>query len=105
MAWLETLVVLAVIVLVGSAAYTVIRGAGKPRQSAIGTNSRWVATHYAVSGATRVVVRRVRPEVRGGLDEHIIMQIPDSDSDFESKYLEAMAQARARAALFELESE
>jgi hypothetical protein len=54
---------------------------------------------------TRVGVRKVRAEVGAVLDEQIIVEIPDSDSDFDAKFIEAMAQARARAALFESESD
>ena len=39
------------------------------------------------------------------LDEHVVVEIPDGDSDFDTKFLEAMAEARARAALFESESD
>jgi hypothetical protein len=39
------------------------------------------------------------------LDEHFIAEISDGDPDFDVKFLEAMAQARARVALFESESD
>jgi hypothetical protein len=61
--------------------------------------------HYSAGNVTRVVVRRVRTEVGAVLDEQIIVEIPDSDSDFDAKFIEAMAQAVARAALFESESD
>ena len=61
--------------------------------------------HYSARNVTRVVVRRVRAEVGAVLDEQIIVEIPDSDSDFDAKFIEAMAQARARAALFDSESD
>ena len=64
-----------------------------------------MATHYAVHDATRVVVRNMRLGSDDVLDEHVVVEIPDSDSDFDTKFLEAMAEARARAALFESESD
>ena len=64
-----------------------------------------MATHYAVNGVTRVVVRKVRLGNDDVLDEHLVVEIADGDSDFDTKFIEAMAEARARAALFESESD
>ena len=47
----------------------------------------------------------VRADVGDVLDEHVMVEIPDGHSDFDAKFIEAMAKARARAALFELESD
>ena len=105
LALVEALVVLAIVLITASVAYALIRGGGKPQVAAADSTARWVARHYSAGNATRVVVRRVRAEVGAVLDEQIIVEIPDSDSDFDAKFIEAMAQARARAALFESESD
>ena len=104
LALVEALVVLAIVLITASVAYALIRAGGKPQVAADST-ARWVAMHYSAGNVTRVVVRRVRAEVGAVLDEQIIVEIPDSDSDFDAKFIEAMAQARARAALFESESD
>ena len=76
-----------------------------PKVTAAESPARWVATHYSVDNVTRVVVRKVRADVGDVLDEHVMVEIADGDSDFDAKFIDAMAQARARAALFELESD
>jgi hypothetical protein len=101
----EALVVLGVVAIIAYAAYAMISSTGQGRGVAADTGSRWVATHYTVSGATRVAVRRLRLGTDDVLDEHVITEIPNSDPDFDTRFLEAMAQARARAALFESESD
>jgi hypothetical protein len=103
MAWVEALVVLGVVVIVGYTVYALIRG--RPQRTLADAGGRWVATHYAVNNATRVVVRKVGQDTGDVLDEHVIVEIHDGDPDFDAKFLEGMAQARARAALFELESD
>ena len=65
--------------------------------------TRGVAAHHAVNDVTRIVVRKVRVDDDVVLDEHVVAEIPDSDPDFDDKFLEAMAEARARAALFDSE--
>ena len=105
LALVEALVVLAVVLITASVAYALIRAGGKPQVAAADSTARWVAMHYSAGNVTRVVVRKVRAEVGAVLDEQIIVEIPDSDSDFDAKFIEAMAQARARAALFESESD
>ncbi|HEY9378282.1 MAG TPA: hypothetical protein VIQ02_14455 [Jiangellaceae bacterium] len=105
MAWVEALVVVCVVVIVGYLIYALIRGTGGPQGAVVETGSQWLATHYTVQNATRVVVRRVGPSGPDVLDEHVVTEIPNGDSDFDKKFLEAMAQARARAALFESESD
>jgi hypothetical protein len=101
----EVLVVLGVVVVVAYVTYALVRGAGQPQRTLANTQVRWVATHYAVSSTTRVVVRRVEQTSGDVLDEHVITEIPDEAPDFDAKFLDAMAQARERAALFELESD
>ena len=103
--FVEALAVLAVVLMIAFTMYGLIRGSSKPEVTTAEGTSRWVATHYSVDTVTRVVVRKVRADGRDVLDEHVLVEIPDSDADFDAKFIDAMAQARARAALFELESD
>ncbi|HMG30120.1 MAG TPA: hypothetical protein VK585_08385 [Jiangellaceae bacterium] len=105
MVLVRALVVLGVLAVIACATYAVISGTTYRRVSVAAASARWVATHYAVRDATRVVVRKMRLGSDDVLDEHVVVEIPDSDSDFDTKFLEAMAEARARAALFESESD
>lgn len=105
MTMMRALVVLGVVTLVVSMVYVLTSGATKRRISVADARTRWVATHYAVEDATRVVVRKVRLGTDDVLDEHVVAQIPNGNSDFDTRFLEAMAEARARAALFESESD
>ena len=105
MVLVRALVVLGVLAVIAYATYAMISGTAKRRIDVAPAGSRWVATHYAVNGATRVVVRKVRLGNDDVLDEHLVLEIADSDSDFDTKFIEAMAEARARAALFESESD
>lgn len=100
----ETVVVLIAVAVIAHALYAGISGA-RQRQSNVITSARWVAAHYSTRDATRVVVRKVGLSAEDVLDEHVVAEILASDVDFDSKFLEAMAQARARAALFESESD
>jgi hypothetical protein len=104
-ALVETLVALAAVLIIASTAYALLRGSSAPQVTAAESPARWVATHYSVDNVTRVVVRKVRADVGDVLDEHVMVEISDGDSDFDAKFIDAMAQARARAALFELESD
>lgn len=100
----ELLVVLAVVAVLTSLTYTALSGAGRNSQGAPTTGARWETTHYATCGSTTVAVRRTVPGTGEVLDEHVIMVIPDGDPDYDGKFLEAMALARSRAALFESEN-
>jgi pyridoxamine 5'-phosphate oxidase family protein len=99
----ETLVVLVAAVAVVYATYALVMGADQRRRSSGQTRGRWEAGHFAVKDFTHVVVRKTVPGDGRVLDEHVIAVIPDGAADYETKFLEAMAQARARAALFESE--
>jgi hypothetical protein len=105
MALVEALVVLSIVAVIAYATYIVISGGGQRRSAVARAGARWEATHYAVRDATRVVVRKIVPGTGEVLDEHMIAEIPDSDSDYDTRFLEAMAEARARVALFESESD
>jgi hypothetical protein len=103
--FVEAIAVLAVVVMIALTMYALTRGSGKPEVTPVDSTARWVATHYSVDTVTRVAVRKVRVDGRDVLDEHVLVEIPDNDPDFEAKFIDAMAQARTRAALFELESD
>jgi hypothetical protein len=106
MALLEALTVITVVAtIVYLMTFAIIRHTGQPDATATDTGAHWVAAHYTAQNQTRVVVRKVRPDTGDVLDEHVVIEIPNADSDFDVKFLEAMAQARARAALFESESD
>jgi hypothetical protein len=103
LALLEALVALSVMVVIVWAAYAI--SSGQRTRELARANSRWEATHYAVGDTTRVVVRKVVPATGRVLDEHAVAILSDRDGDYDAKFLEAMAQARARAALFTSESD
>lgn len=68
-----------------------------------GTGARWEAAHFAADHTTRVVVRKVVPPTGVVLDEHLVAVVADDDPNYDAKFLEAMAEARQRVALFESE--
>ena len=105
MAMLEAVVVLS---LVGVLVYAVVVRAARgvePRPLASTAGARWQVTHYEVSGATRVVLRKVVPDGATVVDEHVVASVPVDDPDYDSRFLEAMAQARQRLSLFESEED
>jgi hypothetical protein len=67
------------------------------------TGARWEAAHFAADHTTRVVVRKVAPTTGVVVDEHLVAAVADDDPDYDAKFLEAMAEARQRVALFESE--
>ena len=62
-----------------------------------------MVTHFARDGKTHVVVRKVLPDGATVIDEHLIATVAEDDPEYDAKFLEAMAQARERLALFESE--
>jgi hypothetical protein len=105
MALLEAVVVLS---LVGVIVYAVVSRAAQgsaPRPLPSTVGARWQVTHYEVNGATRVVLRKVLPDGATVVDEHVVASLPVDDPDYDSRFLEAMAQARQRLALFESEED
>jgi hypothetical protein len=79
-----------------------MRGVEQPRlRSAAG--GRWQVTHFARDGQTHIVVRKVLDDGATVVDEHHVASVVEDDPDFDARFLEAMAQARERAALFESE--
>jgi hypothetical protein len=103
LALLESLVVLSIAAMIVYAAHALNKG--HRRGDLAHATGRWEATHYAAGNSTRVVVRKVVPVTGRVLDEHLVALINDGDTDYDRKFLEAMAQARARAALFTSETD
>ena len=100
----EALVVVGVAAIVVYAMYTALSSTGRGMAKTDTTVAgRWETAHYGVQGATKVVVRRAAPSTGISRDEHVVAVIPDDDPDYEEKFLQAMAQARSRAALFDSE--
>jgi hypothetical protein len=100
----ETLVVVGVAAVIVYTIYTALQTMSQGTEhSAPSVAGRWETAHYGVSGSTKVVVRKSAPRTGKMLDEHVIAVIPDDDSDYDEKFLHAMAQARSRVALFNSE--
>jgi hypothetical protein len=92
---------MAVAALLLYAVYAVAGGTAGRARADVRPPGGWEAAHYGVPGSTQVVVRKVADG--RVVDEHVIAVVPDSDPDYDEKFLEAMARARARVALFESE--
>ncbi|WP_067454244.1 hypothetical protein [Actinomadura macra] len=73
-----------------------------------GPSARWETHTEASGGATAVVVRQVTRDASGGLLDELgrqtVATIPDGDPDWDTRYHEAMAEARSRVAALEVES-
>ena len=107
---IELALVLAVLVALGTAGWTLWKalrtspeGALPSRQraelAAAIAGARWVPAHEEVDGTTRVLVRRVytgldgRPVVQ---DERVLETFPARDPAWEARFTEAMSAARYR---------
>jgi hypothetical protein len=87
-------VVLTVVVLAcGYLAATALRRGGdrRSREKAV-----WRPRHYTDRGATVIAVSLTTP---GGevLDEHVVLRLPDQESDWQGRFLEARQEAEERA--------
>lgn len=104
MALVEAVIAVCLLILIGYAIFAWTGSTTPRRTDGAPDVQRWTATHYAAGATTRVVVRKLGlgDDV---LDEYLVAEIPNSDPRFDSKFLDAMAEARERAALFESESE
>ena len=102
LALVEGLVVMAAVVVALIVLVNLISKTDRPGNQ-VSAGARWVATHYSVRHSTRVVVRKIRIGTSDVLDEHVIAELTDTDPEYDTKFLEAMAQARARVALYESE--
>jgi hypothetical protein len=65
----------------------------------------WRIDHVDVHGRTRVLLQKVLPGSGQVVDEHVVATIPVDDPDYEATFLQAMATARERRALFESEQD
>jgi hypothetical protein len=79
-----------------------VRGVGQPRVTSA-AGARWQATHFERDGQTHIVVRKVLPDGATVVDEHRVATLAEDDPEYDAKFLDAMAQARERVALFESE--
>jgi hypothetical protein len=79
-----------------------MRRVEQPRVRSVAA-AQWQATHFARDGQTHIVVRKVLPDGATVIDEHHITTVAEDDPDYDAKFLEGMAQARERVALFESE--
>jgi hypothetical protein len=100
MALLEPVVVLAVVAAVIVALISLATRDNQLPRAIPRAGARWQVTHYEAAGATRVVLQKVLPDGATVLDEHLVATVPVSDPDYDARFLEAMAQARQRLALF-----
>jgi hypothetical protein len=64
--------------------------------------ARWVAVNVGEGGRTTVSVRLTTPRGRV-LEERRVTDVDDQDPDYEAVLLEAMAKARSRATVLNLE--
>jgi hypothetical protein len=100
---LTLLVLAAVIYLV----ITAMRGSSHAERTKAIRQAEWTTATEMKDGNTIVVVRQVA-EVRGAaveLARQVIAEIPDAAPDWEQRYHEAMADARARASALQIESD
>ncbi|GAA2624410.1 hypothetical protein SMC26_36705 [Actinomadura fulvescens] len=78
-----------------------LRGTAESKPAAV----RWEAHTEAVGGVTTVVVRRLADNTRTESGRQVIASIPDDDPEWETRYHEAMAQARSRVAALESQTD
>lgn len=98
------LAMLALLLAVGYLLFYAVRGAGRP--AAIGPG-RWETHTEAGGGRTTVLVRRVTGDDARPVesDRQVIGSIPDAADDWDVRYHELMAQARARVAALRAQSD
>ncbi|RYU09934.1 hypothetical protein [Nocardioides iriomotensis] len=107
MVMFEAAVVVGVLALV---VYATIRllagppGLARPSRSAV-QGGEWRIDHVDVHGRTRVLLQKVLPGSGEVLDEHVVATIAVDDPDYDAMFLQAMATARERRALFESEQD
>jgi hypothetical protein len=106
-ALVEALILLGAIATLSYMLFVLLDSSGRrgPATAVDTAGARWEAAHQGESGNTRVVVRKVVPESGVVVDEHLVEVIRDDAPDFDARFLEAMARARARAALLQSEEE
>jgi hypothetical protein len=62
--------------------------------------ARWRVAHVSRQGVTHVLVRREVASTGQVLDEREVATVNDDDPDYDAKFMEATATARARAEVF-----
>ncbi|MBT2210607.1 MULTISPECIES: hypothetical protein [Actinomadura] len=102
---LVMLAVAAVVVVLLLYAFGGLSADGRRRRE---PSARWEARTESSDGVTTVLVRQVTRDASGAvlaeLGRQTVAAIPDGDADWETRYHEAMAQARSRVAALEVES-
>ncbi|WP_242903175.1 hypothetical protein [Actinomadura terrae] len=102
---LAMLAVAAVVVVLLLYAFGGLSSDGRRRRE---PTARWEPHTESSDGVTTVLVRRVTRDASGALVAELgrqtVAAIPDGDTDWETRYHEAMAQARSRVAALEIES-
>ena len=103
MVLLEAAVVLGIVgVIIYVTISMLMRGVEQPRVL-LGAGGRWQTAQFAADNKTHIVVRKVSPDGATVVDEHLVATVDEHDPEYDAKFLEAMAQARQRVALFESE--
>jgi hypothetical protein len=98
---------LVVIAVVAYLVITALRGPSRTERTQAVRRAEWTTGTEMKDGHTIVVVRQVA-EVRGTtveLARQVVAEIPDAAPDWEERYHEAMAKARARASTLQIESD
>jgi hypothetical protein len=86
----------ALVLLVVYLVYGAVAGLARGRGRRLPTGGRWQAHHYAEADQTVVTVARMSPAGQV-IEEHVVARIPDSDSDWSRKFLQAKQEAEERA--------
>jgi hypothetical protein len=102
MVMLEAAALVALLVVVVFVAASYLMSRSKSRREPV-SSGHWRATHYEAGGVTRVVVQKVSATGVNLLDEHVVAELHRDDTDFDSRFLEAMSTARQRQSVFEAE--
>lgn len=107
MRFLVFLIALLVIALLIYLLISAMRGSSQAERTKAVRQAAWTTATEMKNGHTIVLVRQVA-EIRGETVEmarQVIAEIPDGIPDWESRYHEAMAEARSRASALQIESE
>jgi hypothetical protein len=98
---------LLVIVLIAYLVISAMRAPSRTERAKAVRRAEWTTATEMTDGRTVVLVRQVA-EVRGEtmeLARQVIAEIPDGVADWETRYHEAMAEARSRASALQIESD
>ena len=98
---------LLVIVLIAYLVISAVRAPSRTERAKAVRRAEWTTATEMKDGRTVVLVRQVA-EVRGEsmeLARQVIAEIPDGAEDWETRYHEAMAEARSRASVLQIESD